>query len=384
MATTNVLSTAISLVRFMHLLQTVPNKDSTTRFEIVGVGDNTTTVFFLDNLGVIEDNFTILSGSTAAAATALTISTDFTLGLDDSRLTLTAAGVTAVGSNTIFAEYSHTNGVLLNTEMIRELNSAENKLLRDTNQVFVDSTVTNPGYRQVSNESIKAFHRDEYLSFDKVFDLFYTSLVKVQTTVNGAYTTGGTTIVLDDASLLPNAATINIGDNKVTYTAKSTNTLTIPSATPSIADAAVVRGEVVELSIAPEGSLPSYRVLTPDTEYETDYDHGRFKPLANAFFGEISADDRRFPSNYLLRVTYMSAWHEFGANPTIPDEIEWVVNAMAARKLMGGVIAKAHTSGLNKFNPTLVNVDMDEINAVIEEYSPLNVGSSQYNKQSLT
>ena len=80
----------------------------------------------------------------------------------------------------------------------------------------------------------------------------------------------------------------------------------------------------------------------------------------------------------------MSAWHEFGIDPEVPDEIEWVVNAIAARRLMGGVVAKANATGLNDFKPTNINVDKDEIASVLQKYKVLCVGTSMYNKQYLS
>lgn len=379
MATTNAYSTPLSLTKFMHLLGTVPNKDTTTR-DNIGTGDNSSDTFWLSNLGVIEGTYTISYGASESSLTALTETTHYTIDLDTSKITLTASGITTVNTNNIYAAYSYNRSELLNSEMLKELNAAENKLLRATETTFADSTASNPGYRKTTDELIKG----HYNPYTKVFDLFYVPLVKIQTTVNGAFTLGGTTLTLTDASLLPNTGTIYVGGNKVAYTAKSTNDLTVPNTTPSIDDGATVRGEVIEVSIEPEGTSPSYSVLDPDTEYEIDYDQGRIKILNNAYWGEIDASDRIYPSNYLIKASYMHAWHEPGQDPEIPDEIEWVVNAMAARKLMGSVVARAHSSGLNDFNPSLVEVDKEAIMEVIDEYTPLNVGSAMYNKQSLS
>lgn len=379
MVTTNELSTPLSLVQFMLILQTVPNVNVNAR-ELVGTGDNSNATFWLDNIGVIESTYTLSYGATEASLTTLTETTHYTIDLDTSKITLTAAGITAVGTNNIYGEYSYNTLNFRNSELLAALNPAENKLLRSTDQTFVDSSVSNPGYRQVNDELLKG----HFNPLDKVYDFYYSPLVKIQTTVNGAFTLGETTLTLTDASLLPNAATIYVGGNKVAYTAKSGNDLTVPNTTPSIADGATVRGEVIELSIQPEGTDPSYTVLDPDTEYEVDYDNGRFKILSNAYFGEIAVGDRIHPSNHLVRVNYMQAWHEPGRDPEIPDEIQWVVNSMAARKLMGSAISRAHSAGLNDFNPRLIEVDKEAIQEVIDEYSVLNVGTSFYNKQSLS
>lgn len=377
MATTNGLSSPLSLVRFMNILKTIPNKDSTTK-ELVGVGDGNTVTFWLDSLGVIESTYTLYYGATEPNPTALTETTHYTIDLDNSKITLTSAGKTLIATNNIYAVYKYNALELLNADMLEALNTAENKLLRDTDQTFTTTTLL--AYRKVLNEPIKG----HYNPYQKVFDLYYSPIIKVHTTTNGDYTTGGVSITLTDASLLPSTGTIYIGGYKVAYTAKTGNVLTIPATTSSIATGATVRGEVIELSIEPESNTPDYEVLDPDTEYEIDYNQGRFKPLANAYWGEINAEDRLYPSNYLLRVCYMQAWHSPDENATIPDEIEWCVNAIAARKMMGAVVAKAHSAGLNDFNPSLIEVDKEAIQEVIDEYKPLNVGTSMYNRQSLS
>lgn len=380
MATTNALSTSLSLTKFLHLLGTIPDHKSTTAKELVGTGDDSTAVFWLDKLGVIESTYTLSYGAAETSVTDLTETTHYVLDLDTSKLTLTATGITAVSTNNIYAVYQYNKLELLNSDILKALNAAENKLLRDTDQIFADQTATNPLFKKVVNESIKGHHNP----YEKVFDFHFQPTIKLQTTTNGAFTLGGTTLTLTSGTGFPTTGTIYVGGNKVVYTAKSTNDLTVPATTPSIATGATVRGEVIEVSIQPEGSSPSYAVLDPDTEYEIDYNQGRIKPLANAYWGEITARDRIFHSNYLIRVSYMHAWHEMEEIATIPDEIEWVVNAIAARRLMGSVVAKATEAGINDFNPALIDVDKEAIMEVIDEYTTLNVGSSPYNKQSLT
>ena len=379
MVTTNGLSTVLSLCRYLGLIKTIPNKDTTTR-ENIGTGDGSETIFWLDNLGVIENTYAFSYGSSEASLTTLTETTHYTLDLETSKLTLTGTGVTAVGTDNIYGEYKYNSQEFTNQEFLDALNAAETKILKRTEMTFADSSTTDPAYRKIITEPIKG----HYNPYDKVFDLNWGPTVRFVGTVNGAYTTGGVTITLNDGGGLPTAGTLYIGGNKVAYSGRSTNNITVPSTTPSIADAAIVRGEVIEISMEPEGSATNYVVLDPDTEYEIDYAQGRIKILSNAYLGEITGSDRIYPSNYLLQVTYFHAWHEKGADPTIPDEIEYVTNMIASRRLMGSIVAKAHNTGLNDFNPALVNVDEDAISEILDHYTLLNVGTSFYNKQSLS
>jgi len=51
---------------------------------------------------------------------------------------------------------------------------------------------------------------------------------------------------------------------------------------------------------------------------------------------------------------------------------------------MGRIVAMATEAGMNDFNPSLINVDVKRAKEIIEEYTTLGVGTSPYNKQSLS
>jgi len=367
-----------SLSKYLGIYNTIPNKDSTSS-ETVGTGNGSTTVFWLDRLGVITASYEVYvqAGSTK---TTLTDINDYVLDLDTSKITLTSGGVTTAGSNTIYADYSYNKLEILNDELENAIRASENKIELYSEQRFADYTANNPGYRKIVDEQIKGHYDPE----NKVYDLFFSPLVKLHTSLANDYTTGGTVLTATSATGFPTSGTIYIGGYKVAYTAKSTNTLTVPSTTPTITAGATIRGEVLEISTEPEGSSPSFTVIDPDTEYEIDYDNGRIKILNNAYWGEIDADDRLYPSNYLVSASYMASWHENGANPTIPEEIEELANMIAAKKIVSRMVHKAHASGLNDFNPEGLDIDDEEIKRILDYYKPLNVGTSPYNKQFLS
>lgn len=74
--------------------------------EVVGVGDNAETDFDVDNDKIISGSFTISHAPASSNVfVALTDVTDFSLDLTSGRIILTASGVTAVGTDTIYATY---------------------------------------------------------------------------------------------------------------------------------------------------------------------------------------------------------------------------------------------------------------------------------------
>ena len=376
MATDNGYTTVLKFFKSLNLVKTVPDKDSTSNEE-VGTGDNSTTDFWLDNIGVIEDTYTLYYGS---SMTTLVETTDYTIDLDNSKITLTAGGVSKVGTEKIYASYSYNQAQLLNSYVLRILNFAENYVKRKTEMTFVDASADSPTYKQITNETFEGRFDARW----KTFDTFYNPLIDVSTTVSADYITGSTSLVLSDATGFPETGTIAVGTNKVAYTAKSADTITVPSTTPSVSADTVVIGECIEISKESEGTTPSYTVLERDKDYKIDFLQGRIELLGNAYFGEFQDSDRFYPANYMIRANYLHGWYEEGSSATIPDDIEQCTIMVATNRLMKSTVGKAHIEGLNSFNPSLVAVDRTDIDEIIEYYKQLNVGTSPFNKQNIS
>lgn len=366
----------LEFLRSINAVTTI-RQAGTESYEEVGTGNSTITTFWLDNLGVIENSYSLYYGT---SYTEMTEGTHYSVDLDTSKITLTAAGVTLLSTNKLYAEYSYNTLGLLNSDVLRILAVAENQVLRRTEMAFASYTDDNPGYKKISNETFEGRFDARW----KTIDTFYNPVVKITTTVNGAYTTGAASITLSTTLGLPNSGTVNIGGNKVEYTAKTTTALTIPATTPSIADGEYVYGECIEISKESEGTTPSYSVLNRDIDYKIDFLQGRIELLGNAYFGEFQDSDRFYPANYMIRASYMSAWYESGSLPRVPEDIEQCTYMIASNRLMKSTVAKAHISGLNSFNPSLVAVDREDIDEILDYYKQLNVGTSPFNKSHIS
>ena len=78
--------------------------------ENVGTGDNSETDFDLDKSNIIAGTYTLsYAASGSNDFTALTETTHYTLDKESGRIVLEAAGVTAVGTNVIYATYTYTD-----------------------------------------------------------------------------------------------------------------------------------------------------------------------------------------------------------------------------------------------------------------------------------
>jgi hypothetical protein len=331
--------------------------------ETVQTGTVTAGDYYLNQLGVNEDTLVLYVGGTN---TALTLTTDYTFDSDTSKVTITSDGATALGSSDLTAVYEFSSlGKVLNfNETTTLLEQAENRLHSECNTYFADQSLTAPAYLQINDELLMGQGWDNNL-----YSLRWGPVAKLQTTVDGAYTTGAYTIDVVDASGFPASGTIYIGGNKVTYSSKSNNTLTIPDSTPSIEDGAVVRGEVVEVSTTPTGITPTYQVIIPDQDYSMDYDTGQIQLMDEYYFAsdtwltkpQDGVSDR-------VRLTYNNAWHEVGQDAEIPDEIVDVVHMMAGRKSVQRTILKGLTGQRDNFNTQSFAFSKTDIQEIIQRY----------------
>lgn len=383
MATTNGFTTALGFWKYLNLARIIPSAGN-ENYEEVGVGNNSKTTFFLDHIGVIESTYSFYYGDTVDSVSALTETTDYTIDLETGKITLTAGGLTKVGTKKIFAAYSFNAVEMPNSEALIAINYAENKILRETEQFFTDNfsstSAPYPKYHQMSNERLEGRYDIRY----KTFGLYYQPIVNIDTTVATDFTLGGTSLTLTSAVGLPASGTINAGGNKVAYTARNGNILTVPNTTPTIAAGSRVTGEVVEISKEVEGNMPSFVVLNRDTDYKIDFMQGRIEPLGNAYFGQYASSRIYYPANYMIQACYISAWYDKEGTPRIPEDIKECIHMIAARRLVGRITAKAHTSGLNDFNPNILETDKEEIDEILYEYKTLNVGTSPFNRQSIS
>lgn len=317
--------------------------------------------YFLNHPGVNEETLVLYAGSTI-----LTITTHYTFDSDTSKVSVTSVGETALAGEDLTAEYEYCS---LETELNyneteRILEQAERQIESQINGVFANQSEDNPSYKKIVDE----LQPGQGVT-NSVYGTSYYPVVKMQTTVNGDYTTGGVTIDLNDASGFPSAGTIYIGGNKVAYTAKSTNTLTIPSTTPSISDGATVRGEVVEISTSPSGVSPSFSVLTPDSDYAIDYDTGEIQLMDEYYFQEdthlINPQDGTLDR---VKLSYMHAWHEPGQDATIPEEVDQIVYMIAGRQLVQRNIMKNLSGRRDNFSPQNLGFSKIDIESSLQRY----------------
>lgn len=75
--------------------------------EEVGTGDNSTASFDLDNGNIISGSYTIKYSDGGNSFTELIEDTDYTINNDGGTILLTASGITKLGTNILYADYTH-------------------------------------------------------------------------------------------------------------------------------------------------------------------------------------------------------------------------------------------------------------------------------------
>ena len=97
--------------------------------ENVGTGDNSETDFSLDNKNTVNGTLTLsYASSSTNDRTALTETTHYTVNYDEGLIVLEAAGVTALGTNVLYAKYRHWTDELNNSMVDNLIASADDEV----------------------------------------------------------------------------------------------------------------------------------------------------------------------------------------------------------------------------------------------------------------
>ena len=357
-------ATTLQLAKFMNIMRTIPDRnlvgESRTE-ELVGVGNSSATAFYLDYGFVVASSYTIYKGTVVTSLTALTETTDYTLDKEYGKITLTSAGVTSVGTSNIYAKYNYIPADIgfTDAEMSDAIARAEEQIDRFTNNHFAVSTDTTPDWNKTTNEQQfgKGPFRRNY------FTLFKYPVPSVSTQLNGAVTAAATTITVDSTAGFPTAGFLLIEDDKIEYTGKSSTTFTGCTSVAAHADDTAVASYVVEISTTEPGGAITWDVLKESTEFEIDKNTGQVHIYADGdnYFGtyvDIESSPLKGVANR-FRVSYLSG------ESSIPDDVVKATLMLASKDLMSRAVRHAHSAGLNDFNPSLLNVDQEELNRVV-------------------
>lgn len=325
----------------------------------------TANAFQLKHMSFNPDTLILYKGETN---TALTVTTHYTVDVARASITLTSAGVTFLSTESLTAyyEFCELEKQALNyTETAKLLARSESWVESTTNTVFANQTDAEPNYEHIIDEKLSG---QGYV--DNTYTLSHYPLIKLETTVATSFSTGTSSLVLSDATGFPASGTIYVGGNKVTYSAKSTNTLTVPTSTPSIDSGAIVRGEVIEVSTDGAGFSPSFVVLRPDADYSVDYNTGDITIMSSDLTSYFRLDSSRPVEGVdnRVRTTYLTAWHLPNKKAEVPVELEEIVYLKAGLLLLNRTMLKANVNLRENFNASNFNITEQELMTMLDPY----------------
>lgn len=355
-------TTPLNFNQSLEMASFVPDYPTTTSKENIGTGDGSTTVFYLDKAGSIENSETLYTGSTAesGATTTLTRTTDYAVDYDKSEITLTGTGVSTVGSTSIFGEYQYNKYNKRNSATKNALERAEDWVDTYCNTVFTTSGVSTPEFVSVTNE----LHTGKG-SNNRVYQAEYAPLNSSTTTLSGALSASATTVSVASTTGFLGSGTFAVATNKVTYTGKTSNTFTgCTGVTTAVSDATTVTSYVIERALDAEGNSPTYTVMQPDTDYSIDTDAGEVKLVNTNISSEIILDNFHPPATVWDRVRLSYQYGYVG----IPTEIVRVVHNIAGKELFQSNVLNALSRGTNGFETgSIDNVD-DTNKSILNKY----------------
>lgn len=339
-----------------------PSSDSNARLpEQIGTGDNSATVFFTEKVYLIANTLVLSYGLDTDNLTQLTLTTDYTVtDLNLGKIELTPAGVTAVGTDNIYAEYLYNILAIPDAEIQNAVDRSTTEIESRTFNRFVDGTLATPDWLIVTDEKLTGQGTSQLNYF---LGNYPARDIKTQLTSDLA--TSPTPISADVSSTdgFPDSGVVSIDTEKLTYSSKTPTTFVFDAVTENHATGDKVNSYVIESSTTHPGSEPIFRVLREDADFDLEFDAGRlhlFEPLIEGSNYNLDLPLYQVPNR--VRASYL-----YGTD-TIPEDIERLCLMIASKDLQHTIVRRSHLAGQNDFTPNVIDVDEAWINQTIEKY----------------
>jgi len=344
----------------------------TPTYELIGTGDNSATTFYFDHNNVLGGSYILYKGATAATATALTETTHYTVTKDAGKIVLTAAGVTLVATNNIYAEYSYCNINLKDSFLETTLLRAETEVDNMLGTTFTDGTADNPAYPYIVDEYQASKGR-----FDKAYFTRERPLIDIKTGLVGDITALSTslTVTTGHGVKLPSTGYVYIDTEAISYTGITSDTLTgltrgvLDTTAAAHSSGADIHTTIVMVSGTDEGGTPSWYPLTHGSEVRVE-DNGKVyiyddTLYSNLLIGNNMLYKQGVPARF--RICYYYGWD------TIPVDITRLTLLLAQQQLFSDTIFSSLIKGRNEFRPELLDVAQEEIDRIVGYYQNIDM-----------
>jgi hypothetical protein len=362
-------STTVQLARILGVKRDVPSWEvaASPSKEEVGTGDNSNLIFYLDYRNIIDGTYTLYYGSVATTTTTLTETTHYTLDLTTGKITLTTAGRTLLSTSKIFAEYSYYGVDLTDAYFEETLLRAEQEVDDFLNTTFTDGTADNPDYPAVT----------EYHATKGQWDLSYFTrkrpVIDIVSSLGSSLTINASTlsVATGDGVLFPVSGYIIIGEEIISYTGVSSDTLTgltraaLGSTAAAHDSGDAIHTTTVSISGTHEGSTPTWTALPWESDVVVS-DIGKIYIYDAQITSDVSSVNAtllaRPDVEKRLRITYLHGYD------TVPTDITRLTLILAKRALIADTVGASLFKGRNEFNPEMFNADQEEMRRIERAY----------------
>ncbi len=369
-------ATTAQLAAILQIKKDIPSWDvgqsPTSYREVVGTGDSSTTLFYLDHKNILASSYTLYYGTVVTTSTTLTETTHYSLNKDTGCITLTSAGVTLLATNNIYAVYSYLSLDISESYLTILLARAEQIVNEKCNTIFTDGTAVNPAYPT----------KIDYLPSMGIFNTrFFTTkrpIVDVTTLLGADITAAATslTVTADDEDKFPTSGTIIIESEVITYTGITPSTHTFTGLTRGVGDSTgaihlsgvAIHSFIMEISGTQEGTTPTWYQMEHKVDMFVD-DLGAVTLYHTNLVDDATGDNTLLPQldvDNRIKLTYMYGY------TTIPVSITRLTLLIAKQMLINDMVGKALIEGRNEFNVSdALRADDIEINAIVYAYRQL-------------
>jgi len=370
-------ATTLQLAAILNVKKDIPSwgVGASPSKEEVGTGDDNETVFYLDHKNIIADSYTLYKGTTESDATSITETTHYTIDKDKGKITLTSEGVTLVGTDKIYAEYSYIDLDITDSYFNSIISRAEKEVDNLLNTTFTDGTVTNPSY------PLRTEYQSSHGKYDRVYFSDKRPIIDISSTLASDITSSdiSLSVASGDGSKFPSTGTIIIGNEIITYTGVSNDSLTGLTRGVDDSDAAAhtagdeIHTTIVEVSSTDEGSSPTWNALKFPSEVVVDEEKSRIFIYKNTILNDVYVTNIMIAKPDVanrFRLRYLYGWD------SIPVDITRLCLLLSKRMLINDTVGMSVFKGRNEFRPEMLNVDQTEINQIVFVYTELPMGNT--------
>jgi len=368
-------TTEKQLTDILGLTGSVPNREigKDPVNEYVGTGNDSETIFYLNQKNILPGTYTLYYGSDETATDELTDETHYDIEEDDGKITLTSDGVTLLSTSKLYSKYKYITNEMPTSFITSVLKRAEKEVNGKINTPFTDGTATNPAFPQeIEIQQSPGYFRNEIIAKKK-------PLIDIESTADGSVDISQNTIDLlaGTGTNFPSSGYIVIGSEVMSYTGITTDQLTGVTRGVLGSDAAThedgddVHSTILFLSNSIEGAAVEWTVQPWDTGMHAN-ENSLFYSYSQSIFNSSQYSGKLAQQDVANR-TRMIYYYGYD---TIPLDITRLTLMLAKRQLIQDNVGKSMIAGRNEFRPEMFNVDMTEIESIINDYIIFPMGNT--------